>query len=141
MNLAGAYYRIDLFGRTPFPHSARPRTRLAAWWSRYPGKEYSAISSAGSFSVGRSAHRRHPIAGAGRVQFWSPASIARFRTQDAGWDILNHHQELFGEEADSGAKNGPGARVCGETNAKKRAAGFCLFWSSDCSCRVSVSKT
>jgi hypothetical protein len=80
---------------------------LASWWSRCLRREHSAISFGGSFSVGP-----YPsIAGAGHMQFWSPSSIARFLTQDAGLEILNRHQDLLGDEADSGAKNGPGART------------------------------
>ncbi len=41
-------------------------------------------------------------ADAGHVQFWSPASIAKFLTQDAGMEILNRRLDLLGEEIDAG---------------------------------------
>jgi SAM-dependent methyltransferase len=47
------------------------------------------------------------IAEAGHVQYWSPASIARFLTDDAGFEILNRHLDLLREEAD--ADTGPAA--------------------------------
>ncbi len=50
------------------------------------------------------------IAGAGHVQFWSPASIARFLTDDAGMAILNRHLDLLGEEDDSARQHAPGAK-------------------------------
>ncbi len=45
-------------------------------------------------------------ADAGHVQFWSPASIAKFLTQDAGMQILNRRLDLLGEEIDTG-RNAP----------------------------------
>jgi len=64
------------------------------------------------------------IAGAGHVQFWSPSSIARFLTQDAGLEILNRHQDLLGDEADSGAKNGAGARALVKRILRSGLPGF-----------------
>jgi len=50
------------------------------------------------------------IAEAGHVQFWSPSSIARFLTQDAGMEILEHYRDLLDEEADSPSQRAPGAK-------------------------------
>ena len=47
------------------------------------------------------------VAGAGHLQFWSPASFARFLTGDAGLEIMDRHLDVLGEEADSGGKQGP----------------------------------
>jgi SAM-dependent methyltransferase len=51
------------------------------------------------------------IVGAGHVQFWSPSSIAKFLTLDAGLEILHRHLDPLGDEADPGSKGGSGARV------------------------------
>lgn len=45
------------------------------------------------------------LAEAGHVQYWSPASIARFLRDDAGMEILNRHSDLLREE--SGAAGEP----------------------------------
>jgi ubiquinone/menaquinone biosynthesis C-methylase UbiE len=41
------------------------------------------------------------IAEAGHVQFWSPASIARFLTQDADMEILNQGVDLLDDDSNS----------------------------------------
>lgn len=45
------------------------------------------------------------IALAGHVQFWSPSSIARFLTADAGLEILDRHRDLLDEEKDRDDKD------------------------------------
>src|SRR4029077_16662197 len=52
------------------------------------------------------------IAEAGHVQFWSPSSIVRFLTQDAGMEILNRGLDLLDEEPHrAGNHAGAKARV------------------------------
>jgi SAM-dependent methyltransferase len=59
------------------------------------------------------------IALAGHVQFWSPSSIARFLTADAGLEILGRHRDLLDEEeaadaaagADASRPTAPGAKA------------------------------
>jgi SAM-dependent methyltransferase len=42
---------------------------------------------------------------AGHVQFWSPSSIAKFLTQDAGMDIVNRGLDLLEEEPAAGTND------------------------------------
>ena len=66
------------------------------------------------------------IAEAGHVQYWSPASIARFLTDDAGFEILNRHLDLLREEADDtgpavGAQSAKSLKLAKSANSVKSA--------------------
>ena len=50
------------------------------------------------------------VAGAGHVQFWSPGSIAAFLEEEAGLEILVHHQDLLNDEGGCTHPHGGGAR-------------------------------
>jgi SAM-dependent methyltransferase len=60
------------------------------------------------------------IALAGHVQFWSPSSIARFLTADAGLEILDRHRDLLDDEAADAAVGGDAASPPGAKALVKR---------------------